>query len=97
MKKLTIALTAIALSCNSLAEEKAAPSVDAVCVDTGRLAESIANARDSGIKLSDLISMDVFKNNPKTIALDVYKRIYLTPGQLSDSWVIKCYSKLGAN
>ena len=61
------------------------------CEKLGGVAESIGRARDRGGKLVDVLKIVSGSELTKEIAIDAYKRIYLTPSQLSDEWVIKCY------
>lgn len=84
MKTLITALL-LTLTCNALAEESAS------CESIGNIAEAVGNARDRGGKLVDVLKVVSGNELSKEIAIDAYKRIYLTPGQLSDEWVIKCY------
>ena len=76
----------LTLTCNALAEE----TVES-CNKVGAFAESIATYRDKGFTLAQQIGGSETGSITVVIALDVYKRLYLTPKQLSDSWVIKCF------
>ena len=80
-------ITAIALTftCNALAEESKDP-----CISIASYAKTAAEARDIGVPLIELLTPSDSKLI-KSVALDVYKRSYLTPTDISNRWALKCY------
>ena len=91
MKSIITAIL-LTLTCNAFAEEEKKP--EDMCAMAGDYAESIGTYRDKGLKLMSVLEVAGDSDMIRTITLDAYKRSYLTPVQLSDRWVLKCYEAL---
>ena len=90
--KTLIAALLLTLTFNAFAEEAEKDKIS--CERLGDIAESIGGARDRGVKLVVVMKIVGVSELTKAMALDIYKRSYFTPAELSDRWVIKCYDSV---